>query len=470
MNNFNSISKYSFSTIVALLVLLLLFNHYTDEINTYKITENNLSKDSVLVLSRLEYKEKLHGFWLGQCIANWTGLVTEMDKIGNIGDIKTGDFYTMEDWGKPDQPNIWSKDPSDLSSTIDFVFVGKDDIWGADDDTDIEYMYQYLHSVNNASILSGEHIRDGWLKHIKKEEENYLWVSNQTAFDLMQNGIMPPATSLPENNPHYDMIDAQLTTEIFGLFAPGRPDVALKLATLPIRVTARFDSEWIAKFYVIMHSLASYETKHPTINNKLRWMANEARKILPNNSYPAKMYDFVKNRYQDGIDWEDTRDMVYERYQVKQEDGYDITSRNLHCNGCFAAGINFAASIISLLYGGGDIKKTIQIGALCGWDSDNPTATWGGLIGFMIGKKGVETAFGRTFSEKYNIHRTRIGFPNYGIDTFTNMAEQGILIVDKTVQRVMGGTLDYEKDFWYIPHSQNKLKSQKYDVTETIEE
>ena len=21
-----------------------------------------------------------------------------------------------------------------------------------------------------------------------------------------------------------------------------------------------------------------------------------------------------------------------------------------------------------------------------GWDSDNPTATWGGLIGFMIGK------------------------------------------------------------------------------------
>ena len=142
-----------------------------------------------------------------------------------------------------------------------------------------------------------------------------------------------------------------------------------------------------------MYSLASYETSHPTINNKLRWMANEARKILPNNSYPAKMYDFVKKRYQDGVDWEDTRDMVYDRYQVNQEDGYDITSRNLHCNGCFAAGINFAASIISLLYGEGDIKKTIQVGTLCGWDSDNPTATWGGLIGFMIGKKGVETNF-----------------------------------------------------------------------------
>ena len=444
-------SKYSFTAIVALVILLLFFNRGTDEIKASKIFENNLSKDSLLVLSRSEYKERLYGFWLGQCIANWTGLVTEMDKIGNIGDIKTGDFYTMEDWGKPDQPNIWSKNPSDLSKTIDFVFAGETDIWGSDDDTDIEYMYQYLHSVHNASVLSEEQIRDGWLKHIKKEEENYLWVSNQMAFDLMQKGMRPPKTSLPENNPHYEMIDAQLTTEIFGLFAPGRPDVALELATLPIGVTARFESEWIAKFYVIMYSLASYETSHSTINNKLRWMANEARKILPNNSYPAKMYDFVKKRYHDGIAWEDTRDMVYERYQVNQEDGYDITSRNLHCNGCFAAGINFAASIISLLYGEGDIKKTIQVGALCGWDSDNPTATWGGLIGFMIGKKGVETAFGRKFSEKYNIHRTRTGFPNNGIDTFTNMAEKGILVADRTIQEQMGGKIDTEKDCWYIP-------------------
>ena len=90
-------------------------------------------KDSDLKISRLEYQNKLYGFWLGQCIANWTGLITEMDKIGDIGDIKTGDFYTMEDWGGPDLPNIWSKVPSDLSSTIDFVFVDEGEIWGADD-------------------------------------------------------------------------------------------------------------------------------------------------------------------------------------------------------------------------------------------------------------------------------------------------------------------------------------------------
>ena len=407
---------------------------------------------SDLIISRSDYANKLYGFWLGQCIANWTGLVTEMDKIGNIGEIKTGEFYTREDWGKPDQPNIWSNgDPSGLSSTIDFVFVDEGGAWGSDDDTDIEYMYQHLHYVNQSSILTGDQIREGWLKHIKKEEENFLWVSNQTAFDLMDKGMIPPATSSPENNPNYEMIDAQLTTEIFGFFSPARPDVALKLSYLPIRTTARLNSVWISEFYVIMYSLASYGNEDINLKDKIFWMAKQARKRLPSDSYSAKMFDFVKNKYEANISWEKTRDMVYHKYQVMQDDGYDITSKNLHCNGCFAAGINFASSIISLLYGEGDIQKTIKIGTLCGWDSDNPTSTWGGLIGFMIGKEGIEKSFGRKFGNNFNIHRTRIGFPNKGMDTFSNMANMGIYVVDRVVQEKLGGGIDLEKGLWYIP-------------------
>src|SRR6056300_1753947 len=105
-------------------------------------------------ISREDYTNKLYGFWLGQCIANWTGLVTEMDKIGNIGEIKTGDFYTRADWGSPDHPSIWGEGiPSDLSPTIDFVFMDTNEIWGADDDTDIEYMYQHLLYTHKSSRL-----------------------------------------------------------------------------------------------------------------------------------------------------------------------------------------------------------------------------------------------------------------------------------------------------------------------------
>ncbi|MEQ5791650.1 ADP-ribosylglycohydrolase family protein [Muricauda sp. NFXS6] len=405
-----------------------------------------------MTLSRDDYYNQLYGFWLGECIANWTGLVTEMDKIGNIGEIKTGDFYTREDWGQPDQPSIWGEGvPSDLSPTIDFVFRDSTEIWGSDDDTDIEYMYQHLLFTNKTSILSSKQIRDGWLKYIKSEEENYLWVSNQKAFDLMQEGVLPPETGNPENNEHFEMIDAQLTTEIFGLFAPARPDIALKIASLPIKTTARQESEDISKFYVAMHSLASLVDKGKTMDEKIHWMANQARKVLPNDSYPAKMFDYTKKLYNSGIPWEQTRDSIYVRYQVNQEDGYDITSQDLYCNGCFAAGINYAASLVSLFYGKGDIKQTIKIGALTGWDADNPAATWGGLLGFMIGKTGVEEAFGRKFSNTYNIYRTRQNFPEGGIDTFENMAQKGLTIIDRVVTEEMGGTIDLNKNTWRIP-------------------
>ena len=429
------------------------------KIETQVIQDDNFNykkydpKESDNIILRLEYADRLYGFWLGQCIANWTGLITEMDKIGNVGEIKTGKFYTREDWGKPDYPNIWSTvHKKDSTILIDFVFEDASGIWGADDDTDIEYIYQYLLHKNQTSALTGQQIRDGWISHIKKDEENYLWVSNQKAYDLMLEGMTPPSTSAPENNPHYDMIDAQLTTEIFGLFAPGRPDIALELCKLPILTTARDNAKWIAEFYVIMHSLASYPIEHNSIKNQIKWMANHARKRLPEYSYAAKMFDFVKKNYDDNIPWEVTRDRVYERYQVYGEDGYDVTSRNLYCNGCFAAGINFASSIISLFYGEGDIKETIKIGTLAGWDSDNPTATWGGLLGFIIGRKGIEKSFNRKFSSRYNIHRTRVGFPNNGIDTFENMARIGILIIDRVVQDYIGGGINLQNDQWYIPN------------------
>lgn len=409
-------------------------------------------KATDIQLSRADYYNKLQGFWLGECIANWTGLVTEMDKIGNIGDIKTGAFYTRNDWGKPDQQNIWGGGLNgNLSPTIDFVFRDENEVWGADDDTDIEYIYQYLIYENKTAVLSGEQIREGWLKHIKHEEENYLWVSNQRAFDLMKLGLVPPATSDPKNNVEYEMIDAQLTTEIFGLFAPTRPDIALKMARLPIQTTARENAQWISEFYVIMHALASKADRKLPLNQQLQWMADQARKHLPDESYSAKMYGFVKSRYKANIPWEQTRDEIYQRYQVEQADGYNLTAQNIYCNACFAAGINFASSLVSLFYGEGDIKETIKIGALAGWDSDNPTATWGGLLGFMVGKEGVEKAFGRKFSTKFNIHRTRTGFPNDGIDTFENMAQKGIFIIDRVVQEEMGGGINLPENKWYIP-------------------
>jgi hypothetical protein len=158
-----------------------------------------------------------------------------------------------------------------------------------------------------------------------------------------------------------------------------------------------------------------------------------------------------KGLYNSGIRWEQARDSIYLRYQVEQKDGYDITSKNLYCNGCFAAGINFASSLVSLFYGEGDIKNTLKIGTLSGWDSDNPTSTWGGLIGFLIGKEMIEKEFNTSFSSKFNIHRTRQNFPNNGIDSFDYMAAEGLKVIDRVVEKELKGKINLVKNTWVIP-------------------
>ena len=414
-----------------------------------------------LIISRSKYQDQLQGFWLTQCIANWTGLITEMDKI-------EPPFYTDKNWGGPDERNIWGNFVPSSNKIIEYYFVHTGKSWVADDDTDIEYMYQHLLDIHNVSILTPKQIRNGWLHHIYSNEdapnnENFLWVSNEAAYYLMIDGMLPPATSEPENNPYYEMIDAQLTTEIFGLFSPARPDIALRMAHMPIRTTANDNAQWAAEFYVIMHALASYVDHDLTMKEKLLWMAKKARKRLPEGTAVAGMYDYIKKAYDanpDKNDWENTRDAIYERYQVAGGDGYIY-------NQSFDAGINFAASLVSLFYGEGDLLRTIKIGSLSGWDSDNPTATWGGLLGFMLGRRNVEWAFEQeNLSEDYWISRTRRNFPDRtpkkdGDDTFTLMSQRGILIIDRVIIEELGGGVDLEKNVWYIPDNGGEFSPAK---------
>ncbi|MEP0132822.1 MAG: ADP-ribosylglycohydrolase family protein [Eudoraea sp.] len=375
-------------------------------------------------LNRTVYKDKLRGFWLGSCIANWTGLPTENART----DFP---FFTDSDFGPGKYDYVLDQNP-----------------WGADDDTDIEYVYQHAIEKYNNYMLTGEQISAEWQKHIGLPK---LWVSNLSALGQMQNGAIPPDTSLPENNPMWDMIDAQLTTEIFGAFAPGRPDIALEIGHMPVRTTAYLHSEWAAEFYIIMYSLAAIVDQSLSRKDQMIWMAEQARKRVPDWSYIADMYDFVKAAYNNNPDkdnWEKTRDEVAKRYQHSINDGYEYKYP-------WDSGINFAASMVSLLYGEGDYKKTIRIGAMCGWDSDNPTATWGGLLGLLYGYKELQVQFNKTdFADGYDIERTRFNMP-IPLDNFTDMAERGIDIVNDIVINAMGGLI--EGDNWIIPEMSSEI-------------
>jgi hypothetical protein len=100
--------------------------------------------------------------------------------------------------------------------------------------------------------------------------------------------------------------------------------------------------------------------------------------------------------------------------------------------------------------------RTIQIGTLVGWDSDNPAATWGGLMGFILGHQDVKKAFNiAAVSDTYWIHRTRRNFPDLtpsqpGENSFSGMAKMGIDVIDRLIVERESGRYDADNGYWYI--------------------
>ena len=385
---------------------------------------------SELVINRDDYADRMVGFWLAQSIANWTGLQTENRRA-------VPPFYTDGNWAAP-APDT---DPAFGTLRVDFVF--NTPVWNADDDTDIEYVYLHLLDQHATHQLSPEQIGDGWREHINR----FIWVSNERARDLMERGVSPRATGLQQANSFGPRIDAQLTTEIFGALAPGLPAAALDNGLTPMMATSRSHATHAAQYFALLHSLEPAAPASMTgVGERLRWAADHARAYLPDTSKAADIVDFVIDHYEQHTaggtinldDWETTRDAIHQRYQA------DAFVNGFLYRGPTESSVNFATGVMTLLYGGGDLQRSIQIGTLSGWDSDNPTATIAGLIGQVLGEQGVRDAFpDQDLSLLYNIDRTRDGLPDYfpsddadpgdAEDTFTLMAQRMVGVIDRTV-------------------------------------
>lgn len=381
---------------------------------------------TVVEIDRSEYADRLAGFWLGQTIANWTGRRTEAHRT-------QAPFYTDADWGV-NGIDWWIQSP-----------------WQADDDTDIEYVYTHLMSQAGHPLLTSEEIRDGWVSHINRK----IWVSNAEARELMDRGVLPGATSLPVANYRSHMIDAQLTTEIFGAIAPAMPEAALKYGDLPIRTTAHGHAAHASQYFQLLHTYVPLVPDGLTSTEQVQWLNQQARAHIPDTSKAADIIDYVTAEFEgnpDKDDWESTRDGIYERYQLNDAaNGFDY-------KGWYESSVNFASGVMILLYGEGDYEKTVKIGTLSGWDSDNPTATMGGLLGLLHGEQAVREVFpSRTLDTRYKWSTTRDNLVDYlpadvnAEDDFHLMAGRMLAIIDQVVAE-QGGTVDLVNDTWVISY------------------
>ena len=346
-------------------------------------------------LSVAKYEDKVAGFWLGQLIGNIYGLSHEFQYLDEPG---------------PDAFPYGFGAALDRAIEVDGAF--------SDDDTDLEYMY-LLEMEEHGIEPTYAQLRDAWMYHIRDR----IWAANRVSLTLMHHGYYPPATGAKENNPRWFEIDPQLINEIWAVTAPGMTRYAVDKTAWAARITNDDFGIEPALFYAAMISEAFFESD-------VRALMDVGKDALPENGRFRGVVEEMEVLYAaHPDDWQAARAVLAERYGGRQpynEYGWEPIDATL----------NGAAAVLALLYGEGDIQRTLDLACAMGWDADNQAATLTGLMGIIHGADALPLellypveGWEKPFNDRY-VNVSRYDLPDASIqDQIERLVTQGKAVV-----------------------------------------
>lgn len=303
--------------------------------------------DADATIEAAEYEDRVHGAWVAAIVANHAGLAVEGKWLDEPG---PGEAF-------------------ELTLSPEF---------STDDDTHVEWLDLHILETHGLDP-SPSQIRDEWVDHLNGD----IWVSTRKARELMDEGVLPPETGSAALNPDGAWsIDAQLETEVFGLIAPNRPDEARRRARTFAAVTNSGPAVDASAFYAHLYAVAFVESD-------VHRLIAAARSAEPGQSIVAPIVDQVIEWHERWPnDWRATREQIRDRYDDDPE--------------FWGSRVNFAATIMALLYGDGDLGHTMDVAALAGWDADNNMTTAAGLLGVVIGFDDLPEPWASASDEYFN--------------------------------------------------------------------
>ncbi|MFO7775737.1 MAG: ADP-ribosylglycohydrolase family protein [Candidatus Hydrogenedentota bacterium] len=368
-------------------------------------------------ITRTELLDKVSGFWLGQLVGNYLGFPFENVYVEEAIPVLVDKYYT------PFNADGLRINRDDHRAYAPYMFTAFDGAY-SDDDTDIEFVT--LHAIEEHGLdINYEQITDAWKTHINRR----IWVSNRTARDLMDEGLIPPQTGTKENNPNWFQIDPQLVNEIWSAFYPGLPNKAAERAEWGARITNDSWGVHPTIVYGVMISEAFFS------DDPLHLVETAMEHIPAEGPFHEGMADLLDWYEEDPDDWRATRQKLHDKYYHYDEDGYQAPVSVV------SSLINGLCGVMAVLYGEGDFEKTVGIAVSAGYDCDNQAATAGGLIGVMHGASVIPEKFthdclprgrwDKPFNDAYinysrdelPIHNTISGI----VERIANIAEQAIV-------------------------------------------
>lgn len=278
-------------------------------------------------ISRSDYLEKVHGWWMGKLIGVTLG----------------GPFEFRMPWP-----------PKEVTGYVFDAPVA--DYFGDNDDLYVGMAYLLALDRHGAGVTQVQMAAE----FFRRLEPRRLWMANQRAYMNLAAGLAPPKTGHPVFNECSWAIDAQIENDVWGVVCPGMIDTACRYADLAAHVTNHADGAYGGLFTAALASGAFAERDVETL------VETALAKLPPSCDYAEAVRDVIAWHREEPGDWKKTRERIRSKWQVER--GHRDES----------AVVNGAAVVTALLYGGGDFDTTVRIGTMAGWDTDCNAASAGG--------------------------------------------------------------------------------------------
>jgi len=267
-----------------------------------------------------------------------------------------------------------------------------------------------------------------------------LWHANNAGRSNLRKGIAPPDSGHPQFNKHAEDIDYQIEADYSGLIAPGMPNLVIELGEKFGRLMNYGDGMYAGQFVGGMYAEAFF-------TEDMIKVVEAGLACIPEKSQYAEMVRDMLAWYKaDPDDWEKTWHLCEKKYHMDPAYTFPCCSRP-GGKGAFSidAKLNGAYIVMGLLYGKGDLDKTIVISTRCGQDSDCNPANSGGVLFTTVGFSKLPDRFTSALNPKGKFSHTPYDFPTL-IEVSKKIVRQAVVRSGGKVEKGADG-----KEVFLIP-------------------
>lgn len=282
--------------------------------------------------------------------------------------------------GAPVEPTIWTYER--IRDTYGDItdYVRDYTNFAADDDTNGPVYF--IRAMRDYQLQpTAQEVAKTWLNYAAEGHGMYWWggfgrSTEHTAYNNLRAGIPAPQSgSIAQNGAAIaEQIGGQIFIDSWGWVNPGNPARAAEMSATAASVAHDGDGLNGARFVAAMIA-AAFTAK------SVEELFEAGLAQIEDSSGYANVTNAVRAFHDSKPDdWRACRDML------ENEWGYDRYPGVCHIIP------NAGVLVLALLYGKGDLPRTVEIATMCGWDTDCNAGNAGAIIGTM---QGVQPSWDR---------------------------------------------------------------------------